>query len=211
MSKNIMKYILIILSLAFPLSNDIVIKSSITDSLPKNMPIIKQFFWGDKGLLRGSFIDPKSRIKELKLRKNMLELHQKVALLTLFEMMYLYYVGKKMANYDYPNETVAYDKYQNTHSKLSRITFSTYMTAAGLSILAPPGIKYSKKKFSSNKLHRYLSIVHFTGMMIQPVLGYRTANANELGLDYDKSLKAHDTVGTITMAAYFLSFLTTLF
>ena len=116
-----------------------------------------------------------------------------------------------MANYDYPNEAVSYNQYMKTHSILSKITFTTYMTAAGLSILAPPGMKYSKKKYSSNKLHRYLALIHFSGMMAQPILGYRTANASELGLDYDKMLSAHNTVGTITMTSYFLAFLVTLF
>ena len=95
--------------------------------------------------------------------------------------------------------------------KLGYFTFGTYMTAASLSILAPPGMKYSKKKYSTNKLHRYLALIHFSGMIAQPILGYRTANALELGLDYDNMLSMHNTVGAITMTSYFLAFLVTLF
>lgn len=200
-----MRYLLLILlTCSFLFSNQIETKPSIIDSLPKNMPLIKKIFWGEKGILRDSFVDPKSRIKELKIRRNMLQLHQKVALLTLGEMLYQYHIGNRMAEH---NEY----QYKDRHKMLGYITFSTYMTAASMSILAPPGMKYSKKKYSTNKLHRYLALIHFSGMMAQPILGYRTANASELGLDYDKMLTAHNTVGTITMTSYFLAFLVTLF
>ena len=192
------------LTFSFLLSNQTETKHSIIDSLPKNMPLIKKVFWGEKGILRDSFVDPKSRIKELQIRRNMLQLHQKVALLTLGEMLYQYYIGNRMAEH---NEY----QYKDRHKMLGYITFSTYMTAASMSILAPPGIKYSKKKYSTNKLHRYLALIHFSGMMAQPILGYRTANASELGLDYGKMQSAHNTVGTITMTSYFLAFLVTLF
>ena len=93
------------------------------------------------------------------------------------------------------------------------------MTAASLSIFAPPGMKYSKKRFSSNKLHRYLALIHFTGMAMQPWLGYKTSVANincSNGVagacnDSENLTNIHKTVGSITVSSYFLAFLTTLF
>ena len=38
------------------------------DSLPKNMPLLKKILWGDKGLIRISPLNPKSRIKEFKIQ-----------------------------------------------------------------------------------------------------------------------------------------------
>ncbi len=105
--------ILIIFSIIF--ANRLDENPSISDSLPKNMPLVKKVFWGEKGILRNSFVDPKSRVKELKIRRNMLQLHQRLALLTLGEMMYQYHIGKRMANH---NEY----EYKDTHLILSRVT-----------------------------------------------------------------------------------------
>ena len=39
-------------------SNDFIIKErTIVDSLPQNMPVVKKIFWGEKGLLRDSFVE----------------------------------------------------------------------------------------------------------------------------------------------------------
>ena len=110
-----MKLLSIIIALSFLLSNEMVATTSISDSLPKNMPLIKNIFWGEKGVLRNSFVDPKSRVKELKIRRNMLQLHQRLALLTLGEMMCQYYLGKKMVNYDWREENIPYRQYNKTH------------------------------------------------------------------------------------------------
>ena len=204
----IIRVISLISLLSVIFSNNIVIKErTITDSLPKNMLIVKKIFWGENGLLRDSFADPKSRIKELEIRRNMLQLHQKLALFTLGCMAYQYHIGNKMSN---PHE---YGELKDLHMKLGYTTFGTYMGSASLSILAPPGMKYSKKRFTSNKLHRYLAIIHFTGMAIQPWLGYKTsvAGLEEREEDRENLLQMHETVGGITLTAYSLAFLTTLF
>ena len=209
------KIIFLISFLSILFSSDFIIKErSIADSLPPNMPVVKKVFWGEKGLLRDSFVDPKSRMKELKIRRNMLQLHQRLALLTLGLMTYQYDIGNRMIND--PSE---YGELKGLHMKLGYTSFGAYMGAASLSILAPPGMKYSKKRFSSNKLHRYLAIIHFTGMAIQPWLGYKTsvagieaANGVEgRAEDYRNLRDLHQTVGGVTLTAYFLAFLTTLF
>ena len=208
------KIICLISLLSVIFSNDIIIKErTIGDSLPQNMPVVKKIFWGEKGLLRDSLVDPKSRMKELEIRRDMLQLHQRFALITLGALMYQTSIGFKMT------EDGQYGKYKDTHMKLGYISFGTYMTAASLSIFAPPGMKYSKKKFSSNKLHRYLALIHFTGMAMQPWLGYKTSVANincsnrVVGAceDSENLTNIHKTVGSITVSSYFLAFLTTLF
>ena len=80
-------------------------------------------------------------------------------------------------------------------------------------------MKYTNKKFSSNRLHRYLALIHFTGMAIQPWLGYQTSVAGieaTNGIegraeDYNQLMDLHQFVGRITFTTYFLAFLTTLF
>ena len=196
--------LIILLSLSF--SNDVKIENTKADTLPQNMPLIKKVFWGESGILRNSFINPKSRMKELKIRRNMLQLHQRIALLNLGCMMYQYNLGSTMK--EHPDQ---YMDLKDTHMYLGYTSFGLYMTAAGLSILSPPGMKYSNKKFSSNKIHRYLALIHFTGMAIQPWLGYKTSVARiEGNSDYDKLMDTHEIVGGITLSSYFLAFLMTL-
>jgi hypothetical protein len=202
-----MKNLLFILLLSLSFSDELKTEPTIADSLPSNMPFVKSVFWGENGMFRDTFVDPKSRMKELKIRRNMLQLHQRFALFTLGAMMYQASIGFKMIE-----ESDGYDKYQDLHMNLGYLTFGTYMTAASLSILSPPGMKYTKR-FSSNKLHQYLALIHFAGMAVQPWLGYYTSVAGREGRedDYDALLDMHKTVGTITVSTYFLAFLTTLF
>ena len=204
--------ILYILIFSFGLSNQSNIQLATTDSLPTNIPFIKNMLWGNNGIIRNSFMNPNSRVKELRIRKNMLQLHQKIALFTLGAMLYQSNVGYKMTE-----QTDGYLKYKDLHMNLGYLTFGTYMTAASLSIFSPPGMKYTKK-ISSIKIHRYLALIHFAGMAIQPSLGYYTSVAGiecQNGIpgrcqDRESLLDLHKTVGTITVSSYILAFLTTL-
>ena len=97
--------------------------------------------------------------------------HQKLALVNLGLMAYQVNIGKKID--EEPNEY--YDKYHQIHKNLGYTSFTIYMTSAGLSIFSPPALKYDKG-ITSMKLHRYLAIIHFAGMSIQPWLGYQASN-----------------------------------
>ena len=99
----------------------------------------------------------------------------------------------------------------NLHRKLGYSTFGVYMTAAGFSVLSPPALKYNKG-VSSIKLHRYLSYIHFAGMLCMPYLGYLSAgNMDTSSAEYHtKALNAHRIVGAITFTSLSLSFLTIL-
>ena len=192
-------------------SNSSLPTYTISDSLPENMPIIKSFLWGDHGALRNTIFDPHNRLKELEIRRNMLQLHQKIALFTLGCMTYQYQLGNSMSGNSYSNYSEVERK---KHMSLGYLTFGSYMTAASLSILSPPGMKYTKKnKLSNMKIHRYLAVIHFTGMMIQPYLGYQSSVAGLEGRSSDRKilLDYHHTIGSITTISYFLSFLTTIF
>ena len=129
---------LFILFLSLSYSAEIKTEPTIADSLPDNIPFLKSVIWGENGLVRDTFIDPKSRMKELRIRRNMLQWHQRFALLTLGAMAYQTNIGYKMVD---TNE--GYSKYKDLHMKLGYTTFGTYMTAASMSIFAPPGMKYT--------------------------------------------------------------------
>ena len=63
------------------------------------------------------------------------------------------YLGNKM--YSEGNRD-----YSQAHHYLGYTTFSIYMTTAGLQLFAPPAFRYSKG-YSSIKVHKYLSYIHF--------------------------------------------------
>ena len=173
------------------------------DSIPSNMPIIKRSLWSEQGLLRKYNIAPQSRLDELKLRKTMMQWHQKLALVNLGLMAYQVNIGKKID--EDPSEY--HDKYQQIHKNLGYTSFTIYMTSAGLSIFSPPALKYDKG-MSSMKLHRYLSLIHFTGMAIQPWLGYKSVENNYENYDY--YIDMHRDVGQVVFISYLAAFLLTL-
>ena len=173
-------------------------KATLSDSIPNNMPLIKSIFWSDEGLLRRLDLAPKSRFKELELRRDMLQLHQKTALVNLGLMSYQYYLGHEMDK-DYENRS-------RLHKSLGYASFGLYMTSAGLSVFSPPALKYDKGVSSIN-IHRFLSVIHFSGMIMQPFLGYQISNSN---CHSDYYYELHKDVGNVVFVSYLLSFLVTL-
>ncbi len=163
-----------------------------TKNIPDNLPFHTKILWGEEGILRRINFTPKNRTEELKLRVKMLQLHQKLSLGTMLLFGYQSYLGNQMVKGDYSK--------RDLHSSLSRYVWSSYMVSAGLSYLAPPALKYSKRK-DSMALHRYLSWFHFSGMAIIPYLGYNIHNAP----DYDSAVKLHQKVAVGTFSCMFIS------
>jgi len=158
-------------------------------SLPKNMPLHTKILWGENGIIRKIKFAPETRQKELQLRVKMLQLHQKIALGSLGAFFYQSYLGKQLVDGNYDN----YD----LHSKMSKVVWSAYMTSAGLSYFAPPGMRYTKK-LSSIKVHKLLSWVHFAGMACIPWLGYNISNKSNTH-ERDKAIKLHQNVAYTTL------------
>jgi len=158
-------------------------------SLPKNMPLHTKILWGENGIIRKVKFAPETRQKELQLRVKMLQLHQKIALGSLGAFFYQSYLGKQLVDGNYDN----YD----LHSKMSKVVWSAYMTSAGLSYFAPPGMRYTKK-LSSMKVHKLLSWVHFAGMASIPWLGYNISNKSNTH-ERDKAIKLHQNVAYTTL------------
>ena len=171
---------------------------TLQDSLPVNMPLSKKILWGEKGIVRKLNLAPQSRSEELQLRSKMLQLHQKLGLLNLGLMGYQMYLGSEMYEKNNRDNSKA-------HKYLGYSTFSIYMTTAGLQFFSPPAFRYSEG-YSSIKLHKYLSYIHFTGMILIPITGYYTANyPND-----PKPYKLHRNITSLTFGTYTLAFLTTL-
>ena len=164
------------------------------DSLPENMPLRVQLLWGQRGLMRTLGLAPQTRLGELRLRRSMLQWHQRLGLVTFGALTTQVILGELMAN----NPAKHYEDLRPVHRTLGYATFGVYMTTASLSLFAPPARRYGG--FSSIKLHRWLALVHFTGMAIQPWLGTRLADAR--GDAYGRRLDQHRWAGRITLGAF---------
>lgn len=174
----------------------------LTDSLSFRAKL----FWGEKGLFRKINLAPPDLKGEMKLRRNMLQWHQRLGLLTLGAITYQFLSGKKQYNNNFENFNT--DR-QKRHKVLGYTTYGLYLSTASLSLLAPPSRKQTKG-LSSTKIHKYLAIVHFSAMIAQPWLGYKAARSTNTD-DYNKYIDLHNIAGTVTMISFSLSFLTTLF
>lgn len=160
------------------------------------MPLHTRLFWGDHGLVRVLGLAPETRSGELRLRRSMLQWHQRMGLLTFGALTTQVVLGELLA----ANPAKYYENLRPVHRTLGYATFGTYMTTASLSIFAPPARRYSSG-FSSIRLHRWLALIHFAGMAVQPWLGIRLSNATSAEA-YDRRLNQHRWVGRITLAAY---------
>lgn len=167
-----------------------------TDSLPTPMPWIKHLFWGQHGLFRIAGLAPAYRTQELNLRHRMLTWHQGLGLLTFGVMTTQVITGALIDS----NPADYYERLQPAHRTLGYTTWGLYTITASLSITAPPARRYGSE-FSTIKLHRYLALVHFTGMMLQPWLGRALAGANTAE-EAERFRRLHRLNGWITYAAF---------
>ena len=77
-----------------------------------------------------------------------------------------------------------------------------------LSYTAPPAVRYSKK-IDSIRIHRWLSIIHFSGMVALPYLGKRVSNSGKNDITYNDALKLHRNTAILTISSMTLSALIT--
>ncbi len=149
--------------------------ASLTDSteaqplLPHKMIFTQRVFWGPKGLLRTMKIaplTPESRIHELKVRRTMLVAHQIGGFITLAGFVAQGLLGAKLYN----AQGQEYIDTKRWHERSATFINISYGTTLALSLTAPPPVVGAKKGFTSIKLHKYLAIVHLTGMVATNVL-----------------------------------------
>jgi hypothetical protein len=173
---------------------------ALPDSLPDGMPFYTGLLWGEHGLVRAVGLAPSTRRGELVLRRSMLQWHQRMGLATLGVMTAQVILGELIAA-----DRVEHSDLIPTHRTLGYVTFGMYLGTASLSLGAPPARRYGGG-FSNVQLHRYLALVHFTGMMAQPWLGQHIGGATSLE-SYESRLRTHQWVGRITYTAFLAAIL----
>jgi hypothetical protein len=134
--------------------------------LPENISFIEKGLWGENGILRTTGIaaplSPESRKRELSLRRTMLVAHQIGGFVTLGLMITTVYYGQKTLNGNYNN--------LNTHKSFVKATIASYSLTGLLAIFSPPPM-IRRDELSTITLHKTLAWVHFTGIVLTPILG----------------------------------------
>ena len=172
-------------------------------ALPDNMPLQTKLLWAENGLLRKTNLFQVDRPRELELRTKMLQLHQKLALGTLGLIFTQGYLGFQLQG-----ATTNYMELSDRHAALGKVAFGSYLTSAMLSYTAPPALRYNRK-IDSIRIHRWLSIIHFTGMLALPYLGEKVSGPHDSIKSRDRALYIHRGIAVTTISTMALSALIT--
>ena len=137
--------------------------------LPRKMLFTQRAFWGPNGLLRTMNIAPltsEGRIHELKIRRKMLGAHQIGGFITLAGFVAQGLLGAKLYN----AQGQEYVDTKRWHERSATFINIAYGTTLALSLTTPPPAVGARKGFTTIKLHKYLAIVHLTGMVATNIL-----------------------------------------
>ncbi|WP_420150735.1 hypothetical protein [Spirosoma sp.] len=162
--------------------------------LPHKMLFTQRAFWGPKGLLRSlkaAPLTPEGRIKELKVRRAMLVTHQVGGFVTLAGFVAQGLLGAKL----YKAQGQEYADLKKWHERSATFINITYGTTLALALTTPPPIVGPRRGFTTIKLHKYLAIVHLSGMIATNVLAHM--------IEKDFTLKPyHRAAAYATFGAY---------
>lgn len=159
--------------------------------LPSRLGPMEHVFWGRHGLMRhlGLPLTEENREKEISIRRGMLTAHQIGGFLTLASMAATAVTGQMIINEDYNASDEMYDRKR----LLVTTTVVSYFVTAGLAMLTPPPA-IRRDQWNSISWHKLLATVHFTGMIVTPLIG------KQLKEDREKEV-FHQTSGYVTLAA----------
>ncbi len=172
--------------------------------MPENISFVERGLWGEDGILRSTGIaaplTPQSRRSELKLRRTMLVMHQIGGFLTLGSMLAALYYGQKSL-LD-PNSGQRSDPYRSKHQFFVATTIALYSGTGALAVLSPPPLIRRDNETSTTTIHKALAWVHFTGMVITPILGGTVLKRGPIGRYVDlNQARFHQISGYVTAAA----------
>ena len=203
-NKTILIFLLLLVG-SITQAQDVLIKelNNPLYTLPDNMPLQTKLLWAENGLLRKINLFQVDRPRELELRTKMLQLHQKLALGTLGLMFAQGYLGFQLQD-----ATTNYMELSDRHAALGKVAFGSYLTSAMLSYTAPPALRYNRK-IDSIRIHRWLSIIHFTGMLALPYLGEKVSGPHDSIKSRDRVLYIHRGIAVTTISTMALSALIT--
>jgi hypothetical protein len=161
-----------------------------TALLPPRIIFTQRIFWGEKGLFRNWGWAPltvEQRKKEMQTRRFMLKAHQVLGFVTLGGMIAQGIVGSQLYN--------GKPELKDTHEALATGINITYSMGALMSLFAPPPLVNRDKGLTSLRLHKWLAVVHMSGMIATNILAGQIENNPDLK-------PIHRAVAFTTFAAY---------
>jgi len=133
---------------------------------PAKMLFTQRALWGTGGLLKNRYSGNDlvaNRQKDLKIRRTMLQLHQIGGFVTIGGMLAQGIIGSKLYKGDY--------KVRELHENVGMAVNLTYGFTALNGLFAPPSAFNRDKKITSIRLHKWLAVLHLSGMIATNILG----------------------------------------
>lgn len=132
---------------------------------PKKILFTQKIVWGPHGLMRGGkTVTPEIRAHDMQIRRKMLVAHQVLGIVTMAGFVGQAIVGPKLYK-DPGNRNL-----RSTHEALALTVNATYSLTAITSLFAPPSLIQRDKGLTSIRLHKWLAIVHLSGMLATNIL-----------------------------------------
>ncbi|HVN48685.1 MAG TPA: hypothetical protein VMU30_07675 [Bacteroidota bacterium] len=170
--------------------------------LPENISFMEKGLWGEDGLFRttgiASPLTPESRKSELSLRRTMLVAHQIGGFVTLGCMISAIYFGQKILNGD--------RGYVTNHKIFVTATITSYSLTGLLAVLSPPPL-IRRNESSTITIHKTLAWVHFTGMVLTPILGSMISRrATDSQIAHFHQISAYTTATALAASLIVITF-----
>lgn len=196
MGKYVLFLFILLFSATLSAQDDALLKQLEKDEkvdtalLPKKVILTQRLLWGEKGLLRKWNVAPltlEQRRKEMGTRRFMLKSHQVLGFVTLGGMVAQGIVGSQL----YKGNTDLKDLHEGIATGIN----ITYSMGAVMSLFAPPPLVNRDKGLTSLRLHKWLALIHMSGMIATNILAGQIEDHPELK-------PYHRAVAYTTFAAY---------
>ena len=132
---------------------------------PAKMLFTQRVLWGTNGLLKNRYSGNDlvaNRQKDLKIRRTMLKLHQIGGFVTLGGMLAQGIIGSQLYKGDY--------KVKDLHENVGMAVNLSYGFTALNALFSPPSSFHRDKKITSIRLHKWLAVLHLSGMIATNIL-----------------------------------------
>jgi hypothetical protein len=129
------------------------------------MLFTQRALWGTNGLLKNRYSGNDlvaNKQKDLKIRRTMLQLHQIGGFVTLGGMLAQGVIGGQLYKGDY--------KVKDLHENMGMAVNLSYGFTALNGLFAPPSAFSRDKKITSIRLHKWLAVLHLSGMIATNIL-----------------------------------------
>ena len=138
---------------------------------PSKMLFTQRALWGNNGILKNRYSGNDlvaNRKTDLKIRRTMLQLHQIGGFVTIGGMLAQGIIGSQLYKGDY--------KVKDLHENVGMAVNLTYGFTALNGLFAPPSAFSRDKKITSIRLHKWLAVLHLSGMIATNILGTQIEN-----------------------------------